>query len=145
MNLSPHFTLAELTRSDTARAMGDDNLPGPQHLENLQHLAKGLEEVRALFGVPMEITSGYRNPRVNAAVGGVPNSDHALGLAADFHVQGMTDFAAAKKIRDSNIRFDQLILEHGRCVHISFHQRLRRQVLRQPSGPGSAVYEGLEA
>lgn len=145
MKLTEHFTLEELTRSDTARAIGDENRPGPGHLENLQRLAKGLEEVRALFGVPMEITSGYRNPRVNAAVRGVPNSDHASGLAADFHVRDFTDLAAAKIIRDSGIRFDQLILEHGRCIHLSFHPRLRQQVLRQPGGAGSPVYDGLEA
>jgi zinc D-Ala-D-Ala carboxypeptidase len=50
-----------------------------------------MEAVRALFNRPIEITSAYRNPQVNAAVGGVPTSAHALGHAADFHVDGMTD------------------------------------------------------
>ena len=81
---------------------------------------------------------------MNAAVGGVPNSAHALGDAADFHVDGVTDLAAATAIRDSALKFDQLILEKNRCVHISFHPDMRRQVLRQPGGPGSRAFEGLE-
>jgi len=94
--------------------------------------------------VVIEITSGYRNPQVNRAVGGVPNSAHALGLAADFHVHGFTDLEAAKRIRDSALKFDQLIFEKNRCVHISIDPRMRRQVLRQPGGPGSPVHQGLE-
>lgn len=142
--LSTHFTLEELIRSDKARELGNDNLPGPEHMENLRRLAAGLEAVRMICGnVPMTITSGYRNPVVNQAVGGVWNSAHALGLAADFHVAGLADHTAASKIRDSDLKFDQLILEEGRCVHISFDPAMRRQVLRQPGGPGSPCYEGL--
>jgi putative chitinase len=115
----------------------------------LQKLAEQLETMRDLFDAVIEITSGYRNPQVNALVGGVPNSAHALGHAADFHVFGLDDLEAAKIIRDSDIIFDQLIYERNRCVHLSFDPRLglggmRQQVLRQPGGPGSPVYAGLE-
>ncbi|MEI7875016.1 MAG: D-Ala-D-Ala carboxypeptidase family metallohydrolase [Alphaproteobacteria bacterium] len=103
-----------------------------------------MEVVRALFNCPIEITSGYRNPEVNAVVGGVPDSDHALGHAADFHVDGFDDLSAAKKIRDSQLKFDQLIYEKNRCVDVSFHPRMRQQVLRQPGGPGSPIYKNLE-
>jgi hypothetical protein len=147
MQLTPHFTLEELTVSDTARRKGIGNAPTPAHLRNLRRTAALLEEIRALFGVPLEITSGYRNPQVNALVGGVPTSAHALGLAADFHVQGIDDLAAARRIRDSGIVFDQLIHEAGRCVHVGLPavgKPLRQQVLRQPGGPGSPVLEGLE-
>lgn len=147
MQLTPNFSLAELTVSDTARRRGIDNSPTPAHLRNLRRTAALLEEIRALFGVPLQVTSGYRNPQVNALVGGVPTSAHALGLAADFHVQGLDDLAAAKRIRDSGIVFDQLIYEAGRCVHVGLAaagKPLRRQVLRQPGGPGSPVFEGLE-
>ncbi|MFO1083230.1 MAG: D-Ala-D-Ala carboxypeptidase family metallohydrolase [Reyranellaceae bacterium] len=142
--LSQHFSLEEFIRSDTAQAMGEPNLPTPEHRKNLEILADHMEKVRDLFGVPVLITSGYRNPKVNAAVGGVPNSDHAVGLAADFHVDGIDDLHAARKIRDSTLNFDQLILERGRCVHMSFVSKMRRQVLRQPGGPGSTVFDGLE-
>jgi zinc D-Ala-D-Ala carboxypeptidase len=145
MLLTPHFSLEEFTLSSTALALGIENTPEPAHLENLKKLAQRMEDVRALFDVVIEITSGYRNPQVNHAVGGVPNSAHALGLAADFHAHGFTDLAAAKRIRDSALKFDQLIFEKNRCVHISVDPRMRRQVLRQPGGPGSPVHQGLEA
>jgi zinc D-Ala-D-Ala carboxypeptidase len=145
MQLSPHFSLEEFTLSSTAIAIGDLNQPTPEHLENLKKLAERMEEVRALFGKLIEITSAYRNPKVNAAVGGVPTSAHALGHAADFHVHGVHDLEAAKKIRDSGLKFDQLIYEKNRCVHISFDPRMRQQVKRQPGGPGSPVHNGLEA
>lgn len=143
--LSTHFTLDEFTRSRAADDLGDRNHPSEEHFTHLHALAWQMEEVRALFGKPIQITSGYRNPRVNAAVGGVPNSDHALGYAADFKVIGVDDLEACKVIRDSDLKFDQLIFERGRTIHLSFHPRLRRQVLRQPGPPGSPVYEGLEA
>jgi putative chitinase len=144
MQLTPHFSLAEFTLSSTALALGIKNTPTPAHLANLRRLAQRMEEVRALFDKLIEITSGYRNPQVNAAVGGVPDSAHALGLAADFHVHGMADLDAAKRIRDSALPFDQLIYEKNRCVHLSVDPQLRRQVLRQPGGPGSPVHKGLE-
>ncbi len=145
MKLSAHFSLEEFTHSSKALSMGVENDPTPQHLENLKHLAIGMEAVRALFDRPIEITSAYRNPQVNAAVGGVPTSAHALGHAADFHVDGLADLDAAKRIRDSGLKFDQLIYEKNRCVHISFEPRpMRNQVLRQPGGPGSTVHNGLE-
>jgi putative chitinase len=144
MRLTEHFLLEEFTLSSTALALGIPNDPTPEHLEHLKHLAECMETVRALFDKPIEITSGYRNPQINAAVGGVPNSAHALGHAADFHVHGLIDLDAAKRIRDSALKFDQLIFEKNRCVHISFDPQLRQQVLRQPGGPGSPVHKGLE-
>jgi putative chitinase len=144
MQLSAHFFLAEFTISSKALSMGVENTPTPEHMVNLRSLAEQMELVRALFDRPIEITSGYRNPVVNAAVGGVPNSDHALGHAADFHVDGLHDLDAAKRIRDSELKFDQLIYEKNRCVHISFNPRMRRQILRQPGGPGSPIHTGLQ-
>lgn len=144
MQLSEHFSLRELTRSDKADELGDPNTPTATHLANLRVLAARLEEVRALFGLPIMIESGYRNPRVNAAVGGVPNSDHALGWAADIQINGVDDLTVAKTIRDSGLKFDQLIREIGRTVHISFHPRMRQMVMRQPGGPGTPCFDGLE-
>jgi zinc D-Ala-D-Ala carboxypeptidase len=142
--LTPHFSLEEFTLSSTALAHRIENKPRPEHLVNLKKLAARMEEVRALFDAVVEITSGYRNPEVNALVGGVPNSAHALGFAADFHVDGFTDLNAAKRIRDSGLKFDQLIFEKNRCVHLSVDPKMRQQVLRQPGGPGSPVHKGLE-
>jgi putative chitinase len=142
--LSTHFSLEELTHSDTAIELKIANDPTPEHLENLKHLADRMEAVRALFDKPIRINSGYRNPQLNKAVGGVSNSAHAQGHAADFHVDGLDDLTAAKRIRDSELEFDQLIYELGRCVHISFDPAMRQQVMRQPGGPGSQCFNGLE-
>lgn len=146
MQLTPHFKLEEFTLSSAALAHGIANTPTAQHRLNLQMLAEHMEQVRALFNRVIEITSGYRNPQVNELVGGVPGSDHAEGFAADFHVSGLADIDAAKVIRDSPIDFYQLIYEKNRCVHLSFNPRTdrrRRQVSRQPGGPGSPIYPGL--
>lgn len=145
MQLTAHFSLEEFTLSSAALALGIENKPTPEHIKNLQNLANQMEKVRELFNKVLEITSAYRNPQVNKAVGGVPNSAHALGYAADFHVHGMDDLAAAKVIRDSGLEFDQLIYEKNRCVHLSVDPQLRQQVLRQPGGPNTKVFKGLEA
>ena len=81
--LTEHFALEEFTNSTTALALGIENTPTATHMKNLQKLAEGMEEVRALFNKVIEITSGYRNPQINKAVGGVKNSAHALGWAAE--------------------------------------------------------------
>jgi len=143
--LSRHFTLAEFTRSDKANQLGDPNTPDDRHLRNLHALACGMEQIRAILGhKPITITSGYRNPRVNAAVGGVPHSAHALGYAADFAVKGLTSLRVAERLMTSDLAFDQLIHEPSRkIVHISFDPRMRREVKTQEGGPGSPVRWGL--
>lgn len=144
MQLSPHFSLREFIASDAADAMGNDNQPTAEHLANLRITAQGMEEVRALLNAAIVITSGYRNPAVNAHVGGVPNSDHALGWAADFHAAGYAPLQAGRLIVASPIKFDQAILETSRNIlHISFNPRMRRQVLTQRKGPGTAFELGL--
>ena len=137
--LSTHFTLEEFLASDTATQQGIDNTPTPEHRANLQVLATSLEPVRTLLGHPMLVSSGYRNPTLNAAVGGVANSDHALGWAVDF-VSPLfgTPFEVCEAIRDSGIAFDQLIHEKRRWVHLSFNPRMRNETLTLP--PGSSTY-----
>jgi hypothetical protein len=121
MKLSEHFTLAELTQSQTAARAGLKNDPTPESLENLKHLAGRLEAIRKLLGRPMVISSGYRSPAVNSLVGGAPNSQHMLGQAADFIAPAYgTPFEVAQAIERSGLKFDQLIHEFGRWVHVSF-------------------------
>lgn len=121
MRLSPHFTLDELTRSEWAARHGVSNDPSPAQLQNLRFLADRLEEVRALLGVPMQVTSGFRAEHVNAGVGGSPHSQHRDGLACDFVApQAGTPYEVARAIAASDLPFDQLIHEFGRWVHISF-------------------------
>lgn len=83
MNLTPHFTLAEFTRSNKAQQLGLDNTPTSGALANLKRTAQMLERVRAHLDVPIIITSGYRGPVLNKAVGGATSSDHLQGQAAD--------------------------------------------------------------
>ncbi len=83
MQLTQHFTLAELTKSSTAERLGLDNTPPPEVLPALTSTAEMLERIRSTLGVPVTVTSGYRALAVNKAVGGVTSSDHAQGHAAD--------------------------------------------------------------
>lgn len=127
--LTPHFTLAELCASQAAVRQRLDNTPGAAECQNLVRVAQVLEQVRALVGKPVAVSSGYRSLAVNKAVGGSKNSAHVRGLAADITVPGMTAKALAEKIRDSGIDFDQLIYE-GTWVHIGLSDtKPRRQVL----------------
>jgi zinc D-Ala-D-Ala carboxypeptidase len=128
--LSEHFTLSELTKSETALRKGIPNDPDEETVGNLMILAQGLEEVRKLLGHPIHINSAYRSPKVNSAVGGSKNSAHMKGFAADFTCPGFgTVNEVCHAILDSTINFDQCISEFGAWVHISFAPELRRMAL----------------
>lgn len=144
MNLSPHFTLEELTHSELAVRRGIDNTPPSDVLPRLALLAQLLEQVRAALGCPMMISSGYRSPAVNRAVGGSAMSAHCTGLAADFIAPAFgAPQEVAHAILASAIEFDQLIHE-GTWVHISFDARKRGQVLTAHFNGGPATYtEGI--
>jgi hypothetical protein len=130
MRLSGYYTLARLTQSDTARERGIDNTPTGEVIENLRRVARGLDRVRRLLGHPLEISSGYRCPELNRAVGGTARSQHTRGEAVDFCCPGYgTPLQVARAIRDSDIAFDQCILEFGRWVHLSFAPEPRRRLL----------------
>ena len=120
MNLTPHFTLEELTASETAERNGWDNSPNDQELANLTRLAEFLEEVKVVLGgKPIMISSGLRTKQVNDAVGSKDTSQHRLGCAADFKVPGMTPDEVVKAIIASGISYDQVICEFDRWTHIS--------------------------
>jgi len=130
MQISPHFTLIQLVRSETAEAHGIDNAAPPGLIDNLRRLAEGLEQVQALLGHPLKVSSGYRCPELNAVVGGSPTSQHVLGEAADFDCPEFgTPLEVAREIAASDIRFDQVILEYTRWVHISFSASPRSRLL----------------
>lgn len=145
MQLSKHFALSEFTDSNTARARGIKNDPGPAHLANLRRVAIGLEWARSILGRPIRLTSGYRSPALNAAVGGSRTSDHANGLAADITVSGMSALEVARQLADSPMQFDQLIYESDRnVVHLGFGDRMRRQVTTQRK-VGAPLLPGVQA
>jgi zinc D-Ala-D-Ala carboxypeptidase len=128
-NLSPHFTLSEMTVTST----GLNNQPTPAHLANLKVAAAGMEKVRAALGKPILVNSAYRSAAVNRKVGGVPASAHCQGYAVDFRVSGMTPLEICRALVKAGIKFDQLI-EEGTWTHISFDPRMRGQVLTMRNG-----------
>jgi len=84
MQFTKNFSYNELTRSSTAKRKGIDNTPGVEDIRNLQALCDTiLQPIREKFGKPIIVSSGYRCPKLNKAVGGVKNSDHMYGCAAD--------------------------------------------------------------
>ena len=131
MMLSPNFALSEFTESQTAARLGLDNDPPAELYETLKATARCMEDIRDLLGgKPVLISSAYRSPEVNKAVGGSANSQHTKGEAVDFTCPKFgTPREIVTKIKDSPLLFDQLILEYDRWVHISFSTRNRRQVL----------------
>lgn len=130
--LSQHFSLAELTVTST----GLPNSPDTQQLSRLTATAQAMDEVRKLLGHPIRVNSGFRSAAVNRKVGGAPTSAHALGYAVDFVCPAFGDpMAICKAIVASSIKFDQLIMEMNRWVHISFDPRMRQQVLSWWGGP----------
>lgn len=131
MMLSPNFALSEFTESQTAARLGLDNDPPAEMYDTLKATARCMEDVRDLLGgKPVLISSGYRSPEVNKAIGGSANSQHMRGEAVDFTCPKFgTPEQIVQKIKDSPLLFDQCILEFYRWVHISFSSRNRRQTL----------------
>ena len=120
MNLSPHFTLEELTHSEVAARNGWDNSPNQEEIANLQRLAYLLEKVKeAVGGKPVMINSGFRSKQVNDAVGSKDSSQHRIGCAADIRVPGMTPKQVVDACITASVLFDQIILEFDAWTHIS--------------------------
>jgi len=117
MNLSPNFTLEELTHTDHREF---DNTPNESEKANLERLAAFLEEVKkVLGGKPIMVNSAFRCKAVNDAVGSKDSSQHRVGTACDFRVPSMTPDEVVKAVIASGIGYDQLIREFDRWTHIS--------------------------
>lgn len=136
MRLSKHFQLSEFTNSQTARRRGIDNTPNSEQISALKLLCKKvLEPVRLYYDKPVVISSGFRGPALNRAIGGSPSSQHMKGEAADFEIPGESNAEVAMWIRD-NLNYDQLILEfyqsgvpNSGWVHVSYCIPYRNQEL----------------
>jgi len=117
MNLSPHFTLDELTYTDHRQF---DNTPNALEMANLVRLANLLEQVKtAIGGKPVMVNSAFRCKQVNDAVGSKDTSQHRIGCAADIRVPSMTPDEVVKAVIASGIGYDQIIREFDRWTHIS--------------------------
>lgn len=124
-----YFTLKEFTRSRTADKLGFFNTPLESDIQNLDLLVSNiLDPLRKAWGKPIIVTSGYRVPRLNEAVGGVKNSDHLYGRAADIVPQDPNDFNKFTEfIKDwlKNKEFKQCIIEkkgNSKWIHISYDE-----------------------
>lgn len=134
-----YFSLYEFVRSEKATEKGIDNTPPKEAEANIEALVdKVLDPLREAWGAPITVTSGYRCPELNKAVGGSRTSDHMNGCAADLRVG---DRAANRRlfdlVRQLGLPFDQLIFEHGSFregpdwVHVSYRRngKNRKQIL----------------
>jgi len=160
--LSEHFSLGEMTRSDTATRLGIDQTPTAGVLINLQITAAGMERVRALLGKPIGVSSGYRSEELERIICDkdfrawchkrgvtITGKTWAEYFARKAHPQGWAaDFTCpvfgppqkiAQAIRDSALQFDQC-LQEGAWVHISFAPAMRRRVMTARFVNGLATF-----
>ena len=149
MQLSTNLSLAEVTRSETAKRKGISNMPTAEHIENFKKLAANIfQPIREHFGKPIIISSGYRSAELNKAIGGSLSSQHCSGEAIDIDMDG-TDITNAQifyYIKD-NLNFDQIIWEFGTdtnpdWVHVSFaaNRSQRKQMLVAKKVNGKTTY-----
>lgn len=123
-----NFTISELVKSDTAEKNGINNTPDINSLDNLLELIfYVLQPLRDKLKKPIVITSGFRSVKVNALVGGVSNSQHLYGQAADITVSGMSTAQLFDFVKNSGIEYDQCINEYNSWVHISYNKGHNRK------------------
>lgn len=132
--MGKYFSIAELTKSDTANKLKINNNPTKEIENNLNQLVDNiLDPLRESYGEPIIVSSGYRCSQLNKAVGGASTSQHTKGQAADIHTKSNTKEDNKKLfdlIKSLKLPFDQLIDEYGyKWVHVSYSSRNRRQIL----------------
>jgi 4-hydroxy-3-methylbut-2-en-1-yl diphosphate synthase IspG/GcpE len=148
MKLSKNFTLSEIIHSNTAKRLGINNAPNKEHLKNMQVLVRDLiQPIRDALG-PIRISSGYRNPELNRAIGGSSKSQHCKGEALDLQYWRKGKMSN-KEIYDwivkSEIEFDQMINEFDYSwIHISLKSngKNRKQILEAyKDSDGNTAYK----
>jgi hypothetical protein len=129
MKLSKNLSLSECTKSQTAKRLGIKNEPDEQVIKNLRSVAENIfQPCRDHFDCPIYVSSGYRSPKLNAAIRGSKTSQHMSGQALDLDAdvfKGITNADIFNYIKD-NLEFDQLIWEFGTddspdWVHVSYN------------------------
>lgn len=147
MQLSQHFSLEEMTRSATAKRLNIPNVPNRQQIENLRLLCINvLEPIRVTVGLPLHIDDGFRCPELNAAVGGVSDSQHQEGKAADFVPIGNVQIEDVfNDICRGSLEYDQVIQEFGEWIHISYNEgkNRRQKMIASKDSNGKTVYQTL--
>ena len=152
--MTKNFSLAELTKSETALRLGIENQPDDEQLNNLLLLcANVLQPIRDHYGKGVKVNSALRTIPVNRAVGSSDSSHHVKGQAADIEIPGVPNADLAEYIRD-NLPFTQVILEFytrgvpdSGWVHVSYDpQNLKKQALTAVKENGKTVYlQGIQA
>ena len=151
MRLSNNFSLAELTKSQTAERKGIDNTPSPTHQANLKSLCTCiLQPLRDHISQVVTVSSGYRSQELCLAIGSKITSQHAKGQAADFEIFGISNKELADYIHE-HLDYDQLILEYWKesdpnsgWVHCSYSENQnRKQYLRAFKSGGATKYESM--
>ena len=126
--LSEHFTLGELTKSNSHPEVY--NIPSHEAIANMKRLCQWLEVLRKRYNAPIIINSGYRSPQLNKKIGGVANSNHLTGCAVDIRVSGMEQLIRYAAIlldyaEESHQDFDELLIEKNRYGAIWLHFAVR--------------------
>lgn len=121
-----NFKYKEIIKSETAQICGIDNSVPLELYDNMLKTVVAMQKIRELLGVPIIVTSWYRCPKLNEKVGGSKTSSHMKCLAVDFKTK-LDKKIVIEKIKNSDIEFDQLILEKT-WIHIGFGERMRREV-----------------
>ncbi len=128
-----YFTMKELAKSSTANKLGIDNTPTSEASVALSNLVTHvLDPLREMYGKPITVNSGYRCPKLNAAVGGAKNSQHMKGEAADITAGNKTENKKLFELIRDNLPFDQLLNESDYSwVHVSYvsSSKNRKQIL----------------
>jgi len=147
MRISPHFTLAEFTRSETAKHHGIQNIPGIREIRNMKALCLHvLEPLRKKFQKPVRITSGYRSKQLNDKIDGSKYSQHKKGEAADIVVQDIPVSKVFQVMVESAVPFDQCIYEKKGAkewIHISHKSNRRELLMATISADGKTSYREL--
>src|SRR5262245_23582933 len=145
MDLSRFFTLAEMTRSEAAQSANISNQPGPAETDRLRALCTAvLDPLREAIGEAIKVNSAYRSPKLNEHIGGVPDSQHVRGEAADIASHGVSALELFQRIIRLALPFDQLIYEDksasSKWVHVSHAAGGNRgQILKAKFGSGGSA------
>jgi hypothetical protein len=143
MQITEHFSKEEMEHSSTGIRLGLDNSCPPELFKNMVDVAEHLEIIRSHFNAPIHVTSCYRSPAVNEAVGGSKTSAHRFAHAADFEVQGVSNIDVCRWVSDNITDYDQIIYEFGPSgwCHMGFTTgKPRRERLTATKVKGKTVY-----
>lgn len=115
----PNFAPEEFIKSETAERLGIKNIPNQLQLICGMKNADKMQELRNAIGRPFHMTSSFRCPELNAAIGGAPGSWHTQFLADDFNIEGMEPHEGVLAIKRAGVSVDKCFVERG-CIHVQF-------------------------